>query len=97
MLIITFGLDTSFPAATIIFSNAVPKEYRGMAASIVMAIVNYSIPLGLDFAGTIETNINHGGSMESDKLHGYRSALWFSVGLARVGSVSDSFLWVKIT
>lgn len=87
VLIITVGMDTSFPAATIIFSNAVPQQYQGMAASIVLTVVNYSISLGLGFAGTIETNVNNGGSTESDKLHGYQSALWFSVGLAGFGVI----------
>lgn len=87
VLVITIGMDTSFPAATIIFSNAVPQQYQGMAASIVLTVVNYSISLGLGFAGTIETNVNSGGSTESDKLRGYQSALWFSVGLAGFGVV----------
>jgi len=86
VLIITVGMDTSFPAAAIIFSNAVPQQYQGMA-SIVMTVVNYSISLGLGFAGTIERNINHGGLTDSDKLHGYQGALWFSVGLAGLGLV----------
>ena len=87
VLIITVGMDTSFPAATIIFSNAVPQQYQGMGASIVMTVVNYSISLGLGFAGTIETNINNGGTTESEKLLGYHGALWFSVGLAGLGLV----------
>jgi MFS family permease len=87
VLIITVGMDTSFPAATIIFSNSVPQKYQGMAASIVLTVVNYSISLGLGFAGTIETNINNGGSTTLDKLHGYQSALWFSVGLAGFGVI----------
>jgi MFS family permease len=87
VLIITVGMDTSFPAATIIFSNAVPQQYQGMAASIVITIVNYSISLGLGFAGTLETNINHGGRTLEDKLLGYRGALWLSVGLAGLGLV----------
>ncbi|KAF7561917.1 hypothetical protein G7046_g2228 [Stylonectria norvegica] len=85
VLIITVGMDTSFPAATIIFSNAVPQNYQGMGASIVMTVVNYSISLGLGFAGTIEMNINNGGHTASDVLLGYRGALWFSVGLAGLG------------
>jgi hypothetical protein len=85
VLIITVGMDTSFPAATIIFSNAVPQQYQGMGASIVMTVINYSISLGLGFAGTIETNINNGGSTKSDKLLGHRGALWFAVGLAGLG------------
>lgn len=85
VLIIPVGMDTSFPAATIIFSNAVPQKYQGMGASTVMTVVNYSISLGLGFAGTIETNINKGGLTESNRLLGYRGALWFSVGLAGLG------------
>ncbi|KAH0840729.1 hypothetical protein FOPE_06025 [Fonsecaea pedrosoi] len=85
VLIITVGMDTSFPSATIIFSNAVPQRYRGMGACIVMIVVNYSVSLGLGFAGTIETNINHGGLTGADMLFGYRGALWFAVGLAGLG------------
>ena len=85
VLIITVGMDTSFPAATIIFSNAVPQQYQGMAASIVMTVVNYSISLGLGFVGTVETNINDGGLTKEDKLLGYRGALWPSVGLGGFG------------
>lgn len=87
VLIITVGMDTSFPSATIIFSNAVPQQYQGMGASIVMTVVNYSISLGLGFAGTVETNINHGGLTKSDRLLGYHGALWFAVGFAGLGLV----------
>ncbi|KAL9114958.1 MAG: hypothetical protein Q9227_001201 [Pyrenula ochraceoflavens] len=81
------GMDTSIPAATLIFSNAVEQRYQGMGASIVMTIVNYSISLGLGFAGTIETNLNNGGLTYQDKQYGYRGALWFGVGLAGLGFV----------
>ena len=87
VLIIPIGMDTSFPAATIIFSDAVPHKYQGMAASTVMTIVNYSISLGLGFAGTLETNINRGGLTKEDRLRGYRGALWLGVGLAGLGLV----------
>jgi MFS family permease len=86
-IIATIGMDSSLPAASIIFANTVPRQYQGMGASIVMTIVNYSISLGLGFAGTIEININRGGRNKSDLLYGYRSALWFSVGLAGLGTV----------
>ncbi|KAL6407285.1 hypothetical protein AUP68_10115 [Ilyonectria robusta] len=87
VLIITVGMDTSFPAATIIFSNAVSQEYQGMGASVVMTIVNYSISLGLGIAGTVETHVNHGGKTKSDELLGYRGALWLGVGLAGLGLI----------
>ncbi|KAL1887303.1 multidrug-resistance type transporter aminotriazole resistance [Sporothrix stenoceras] len=83
----TIGLDTSFPSATVIFSDAVPREYQGMGASIIVTVINYSISLCLGFAGTIETNINNGGHTNIDRLHGYRGALWFAVGLSGLGFV----------
>ncbi|KAH8700947.1 hypothetical protein BGW36DRAFT_415827 [Talaromyces proteolyticus] len=85
VLIITVSIDISFSAATIIFSNAIPRQYQGMGASIVMTVINYNISLGLRFAGTIETNINGGRIKKADWLLGYRGALWFSVGLAVLG------------
>ncbi len=87
VIVMALGLDTSFPSATIIFSDAVAQEYQGMGASIVVTVVNYSISLCLGFAGTIETNINNGGRTDVDRLHGYRGALWFGVGLSCLGFV----------
>lgn len=86
-IIATFAMDSSLPAATIIFANAVPRQYQGMGSSVIMTIVVYSISLGLGFAGTIELQINNGGHTEADLLHGYRGTLWFSVGLTAFGTV----------
>ena len=36
MLFITWGMDMSFPAGTIIMSNAVKPEHQGVAASLIM-------------------------------------------------------------
>lgn len=94
-IIATIGMDSSLPAATMIFASAVPRKYQGMGGSIVMTIVNYSISLGLGFAGTIETNINHGGNTQADLLYGYRGALWFSVGLTGVGTILSLIFLVK--
>lgn len=87
VIIICVGMDSSFPAATIIFSDAVPPKYQGIGASVVMTIVNYSISLGLGFAGTVEREIINGGHTKADMLLGYRGALWMSVGLAGLGFV----------
>ncbi|KAJ6126645.1 hypothetical protein N7523_002257 [Penicillium sp. IBT 18751x] len=87
MLIIPFGMDTSFPAATVIFSNAVKKQHQGMGAALVATVVNYSISLGLGFAGTIEVHVNHGGKTPADILLGYRGAWYFGIGLTALGIV----------
>lgn len=85
MIIIPWGMDMSFPAATIILSNAVKKEHQGISASLVNTIVNYSISLGLGFAGTIEVHVNRGGATQADVLHGYRGAWYMGIGLAGLG------------
>lgn len=94
-IIATFAMDSSLPAATIIFSNAVPRQYQGMGSSVIMTIVVYSISLGLGFAGTIELQINNGGKTKADLLHGYRGTLWFSVGLTAFGTVLALVFLVK--
>lgn len=80
-----WGMDMSFPAATLILSNAVAREHQGIAASLVNTVVNYSIALGLGIAGTVEYRLNNGGSTQADKLKGYRAAYYLSIGLAALG------------
>ncbi|KAI8625562.1 major facilitator superfamily transporter [Xylariaceae sp. FL1651] len=79
-IVIPFGMDMSFPAATLILSNAVKKEHQGIGASLVNTVVNYGISLGVGFAGTVEVNVSHG-----DKLTGYRGGLYLGIGLASLG------------
>lgn len=80
-LVATFGMEMSFPAATVYLSNSIEKAHQGVAASLVSTVVNYSISLGLGFAGTVEVNVRHGDSPK-DILHGYRGALYIAVGFA---------------
>ncbi|KAJ6124596.1 hypothetical protein N7471_011913 [Penicillium samsonianum] len=87
MLIIPWGMDTSFPAATVIFSNAVKKEHQGMGGALIGTIVNYSISLGLGFAGTIDVHVNRGSTTPADALLGYRGAWYFGIGLTGLGIV----------
>ena len=79
LVVMPWGMDMSFPAASIITSNSMPREHQGMAASLVTTIVNYSISLGLGFAGTVETRVLANGG---NTLEGYRSALYLAIGLS---------------
>lgn len=93
VIIIPWGMDMSFPAATLILSNAVKKTHQGIAASLVNTCVNYSISLGLGFAGTVEVHVNHGGNTRAQILRGYRGAMYMGVGLAGLGmAIALSFL-----
>ena len=79
-IVAPFGMDMSFPSATLIVSDSVDKAHQGVAASLVNTIVNYSISLGLGFAGTVEVNVAKG-----DLLRGYRGALYMGIGLDCLG------------
>lgn len=74
----------SFPAATIILSEALPKEHQGLAASLVNTVINYSISIGLGIAGTVQTQIST-GTTEKELLRGYRSAFYVGIGLSGLG------------
>lgn len=85
----------SFPAATLILSNSVSKEHQGIAASLVATIVNYSISLGLGFAGTVEVHLNRGGRTPQDILRGYRGAFYLGIGLAGLGMLISSIFLLR--
>jgi len=93
VVVMPWGMDMSFPSATIILSNAFKREHQGVAASLVMTVVNYSISIGLGMAGTVESHQNDGGR---NALKGYRSAFYLGVGLAALG-VCVGILFVSIT
>ncbi|KAH7355794.1 YOR378W-like protein [Pyrenochaeta sp. MPI-SDFR-AT-0127] len=54
VLIMPGAMNLSYPAANILLSSSLPKEKQGIAASLVSTMVNYSISVGLGFAGTID-------------------------------------------
>ncbi|KAL5363112.1 MFS general substrate transporter [Aspergillus floccosus] len=83
-LITSLGMDMSFPSGTLILSNSMPRQHQGLAASLVTTTANYSISLGLGFAGTVESNMNEGGR---NVLRGYRGALYLGIGFAGLGLV----------
>jgi MFS family permease len=82
---IPFGMDMSFPAATVIMSNTLPKDQQGMAGSLVSTVINYSISLGLGFAATVEVFTNKGGRTREDILNGFKGAWYLGVGLGALG------------
>ena len=84
-IVIPWGMDMSFPAATLILSDAVKKEHQGIGASLVNTVVNYSISLALGFAGTIDAHVNHGGTTPEDLLLGFRGSWYFAIGLSGFG------------
>lgn len=79
-LLMPIGMDMSFPSGIIIMSDAMPEEEQGVAASLVNTAVNYSISMGLGFAGVVELYIGNG-----DEMRGYHAAEYMGIGLAGLG------------
>lgn len=88
-------MDMSFPAATVILSNAMPKEHQGLAASLVNTMVNYSISIGLGIAGTVEVNVMNNDGSEADAVNGIRGAWYVALGLSGLGVVLGALFFVK--
>lgn len=80
--VIVFGMDTSFPAGVMVLSSILPKKHQGVAASLVSTVVNYSISIGLGFAGTVEYYTTKNGA---DELQGIRNSFYMGFGLAGLG------------
>ncbi|OTA89525.1 hypothetical protein M434DRAFT_79287 [Hypoxylon sp. CO27-5] len=100
VLIVSWAMDTGFPAAALALSNAVERKHQGTAASLVITAMNYSISIGLGIARTVEFYVNAGTPSPEKRLNGYRAALYTAVGLAGLGSLICSgfllrLLWKK--
>ena len=77
-----FGMDISFPAASLVISNRMPVHQQGVAASMLNTAINWSISLGLGIAGTIESEMI---KRQKTTLEGYRYALYTGTGLSALG------------
>jgi len=82
ILVTPGGMNLSFPAGTILLSNAMPREHQGKAASLVGTIVNYSIASGLGIGGSIERAVNGDGSK---LLQGYQAVWYLGIVFSGIG------------
>jgi len=85
VVVMPWGMDMSFPAATILLSNRMRREEQGVAASLVSTVVNYCISIGLGISGTIDGRVNDGGR---EILKGYRGTWYLGIGLSGLGVVT---------
>jgi DHA2 family multidrug resistance protein-like MFS transporter len=84
MIILSFGMDMSFPAASLVLSDNLPKRHQGMASSLVSTMTNYAMSVSLGMAGTAEGKIFE---KTQDLLKSYRAAMYVGVGLASLGCI----------
>jgi MFS family permease len=85
MIIVPWGVDMSFSAGSIIISGLVSREHQGIAGSLISTVANYSMSLGLGFAGTAASQVNGKGNASDQGLQGFRAAWYVGCGLAGLG------------
>ncbi|KAF1815722.1 hypothetical protein P152DRAFT_390159 [Eremomyces bilateralis CBS 781.70] len=93
ILIMPFGMDMSFPAASVIVSNHLPPEHQGLAGSLINTVVNYSISIALGIAGTVEVSIARNDPARLEK--GIRSAFYIAIALSLMGVVLSAIFMVR--
>jgi hypothetical protein len=81
LIIMPFDMDMSFPAATLILFDLVPKRHQGIAASLASTTVNYGIAIGVGFAIVVEYQVNNGDETAEDKFRRVQVALCTCIGL----------------
>lgn len=84
MLILTWGMDMSFAAGSIILSDYLPKKHQGIAGSLVLTVVNYSVSLFLSLGSNIEVETLKKGATV---LQSYRNSIYFGIGISGLGVV----------
>ncbi|KAH9997806.1 major facilitator superfamily MFS-1 [Xylariaceae sp. FL0662B] len=87
ILITSWSMVISLPAATFILSTAVDKTQQGTMASMITTAMYYSISLGLGIARNVEFGVNGGGLTRHHRLNGYRGGLYTGVCLAGIGTL----------
>ena len=91
IVIMPFGMDMSFPAATLILSDHMPQDHQGLAASLVNTVVNYSISISLGIAATVEVSTYD----PNDPYVGIRNAYYTAIGLIGSGVVLGIMFFIK--
>ncbi|SCV00990.1 LAME_0G13322g1_1 [Lachancea meyersii CBS 8951] len=92
MTILSFGMDLSFPASSIILSDELPSQYQGMAGSLVSTMVSYSSSMCLGIGTTAEHYVNKSGT---ELLEGYRAALYVGIGLSSLAVINSGIYMIE--
>jgi MFS family permease len=103
IIIMPFGMDMSFPAASVILSNHMPPEHQGLAMSLVNTVLNYSISIALGIAGTVEVNVVKpvpGQPILAPNdpelmMRGYRAAFYTALGLSGMGVICGAIFFIQ--
>jgi MFS family permease len=98
IIVMPFGMDMSFPAATIVLSNHMPPEHQGLAASLVVTVVNYSISIALGIAGTVERSVYERMIQSHEPnavVKSIKAGFYTGMGMALLGILLATFYFIR--
>lgn len=92
VILVTFGPDLSFAAASVFITSSVPKSYQGSAGSLLVTLQNLSSAIIAALSGTIGSGVSEGGGDEGIGLHGLRAIWWFVFALSLLAALITATL-----
>lgn len=95
--IAVFGMEWSFPGASIIMSDSLPQHLQGLAGSLVSTALNYGISIFLGIAGTVTHQLELQTNHPNVELRAWRGTMYFSIGISSLASVTGLMLWILLT
>ena len=94
IILVTFGPDLSFAAASIFITSNVPRSYQGSAASLLVTNQNLSSAIMTSVADAIGTRVDPDPS-GSFGLKGLRDIWWFAFATQLLAAII-TIVWVRI-
>ncbi|KAL5335116.1 major facilitator superfamily-domain-containing protein [Aspergillus crustosus] len=94
IILVTFGPDLAFAAASIFITSSVPRSYQGSAASLLVTNQNLSSAIMISVADAIGTRLDKqpDGSIG---LMGLRDIWWFAFAMQLLAAFV-TVVWVRI-
>lgn len=86
VLLVTFGPDSAFAAASIFITSNVLRSYQGSAGSLLVTVQNLSSAIMTSVADAVGTSVNMETSGEIG-LKGLRAIWWFGLAAEIVGGL----------
>ncbi|KAL4866851.1 hypothetical protein BDV12DRAFT_172366 [Aspergillus spectabilis] len=94
IILVTFGPDLAFAAASIFITSSVPRSYQGSAASLLVTNQNLSSAIMTSVADAIGTRLDR-KSDGSIGLTGLRDIWWFAFATQLLAAFV-TIVWVRI-
>ncbi|KAH9890210.1 major facilitator superfamily MFS-1 [Xylariomycetidae sp. FL2044] len=85
VLVMSWGMETSLPAATLFLSNAIEKRHETVIANLISAVFHFSMAVGIGVSAIVESIVSHGDMAANNKLLGFRTALYTAAGFGGLG------------